>query len=81
VAPARVRKDAADRYYGTMSWRRLSKLVIQLANGICAICEKPGANLADHIIERRKGGLDSLDNLRAVHKSCHSRRHAWGKEA
>lgn len=81
MAPARVRKDAADRYYGTMSWRRLAKLVIQLADGICAICQRPGADLADHIVERRKGGLDSLDNLRAVHRSCHSRRHAWGREA
>jgi 5-methylcytosine-specific restriction endonuclease McrA len=80
-APARVRTDAADRFYGTAKWRRLAKLVIYLADGICAICQRPGADLADHILERRKGGQDNLDNLRAVHRSCHSRRHAWGKEA
>ena len=79
VAPPRRRTDDADRYYGTMAWRRLARECIELASGLCAICGRFGADTADHIRERRDGGADELSNLRAVHRSCHAKRHAFGK--
>jgi 5-methylcytosine-specific restriction endonuclease McrA len=30
----------------------------------------------DHIVEKAKGGTDSLSNLRLLHKACHSKRTA-----
>jgi len=79
VKPNRQRTDALDRSYGTQAWRKLAKAVIDRDGGICALCGKPGATLADHIVERRNGGSDHMENLRAAHIACHNRRH-WAKQ-
>ena len=39
----------------------------------CAICGRPGADTADHIIPLDAGGDHSLDNLRPAHGTCNSR--------
>ena len=39
----------------------------------CALCGRPGADTADHIIPYDAGGSDDLDNLRPAHRSCNSR--------
>lgn len=49
--------------------------------GVCQLCFKlvQGADRdahIDHIKEKADGGGDELENLRLVHRSCHSRRHA-----
>lgn len=49
--------------------------MIRRDGGICALCGEPGADTADHIVERRDGGSDDPANLRAVHRGCHNRRH------
>jgi 5-methylcytosine-specific restriction enzyme A len=33
------------------------------------------ASIADHIVERKAGGADTLHNLRGVCVSCHAKRH------
>jgi 5-methylcytosine-specific restriction endonuclease McrA len=71
----RQRNVERDRFYGTAAWRRLSAEVIAAAGGICNVCRKPGANMAHHLVERSKGGPDRMDNLIAVHRSCHNRYH------
>jgi len=43
---------------------------------ICALCGKPGANTADHIISLMHGGDNSIDNLQPAHQSCNSRKGA-----
>jgi 5-methylcytosine-specific restriction endonuclease McrA len=60
-----------------ISYRRYrSNRVIVIANATaCAICTKPFDDPADppeadHITPRSKGGLNTLANLRAVHRSC-----------
>lgn len=39
----------------------------------CAICGRPGADTADHIVPLDAGGDHSLDNLRPAHGTCNSR--------
>jgi 5-methylcytosine-specific restriction endonuclease McrA len=40
----------------------------------CHLCRRPGANTADHMQPRSKGGPDSLGNLRPAHHVCNSLR-------
>jgi 5-methylcytosine-specific restriction endonuclease McrA len=67
--------------YGTVRWRRLSRLVIARAGGVCQVtpgCLRP-ATCADHIIPAlvlaERGELHvffALDNLRASCQRCNS---------
>ena len=49
--------------------------------GVCQLCgllvqgDDREAHI-DHIVEKAAGGGDELSNLRLVHRSCHSKRHA-----
>jgi 5-methylcytosine-specific restriction endonuclease McrA len=50
-----------------------------LADGketICALCGKPGANTADHIVSLMHGGDNSIDNLQPAHQRCNSKKGA-----
>ena len=38
----------------------------------CALCGKPGADTADHIIPYAAGGTHDLENLRPAHHRCNS---------
>jgi 5-methylcytosine-specific restriction endonuclease McrA len=52
-------------------WReRIVPRVIRRDGGICHLCDRPGANTADHLVPASRGGSDSLDNLRAAHVEC-----------
>lgn len=49
--------------------------------GVCQLCGElvQGSDRdahIDHILEKADGGTDAITNLRLVHRSCHSRRHA-----
>ena len=56
----------------TREWRRLRDRVIRRDHGICAICRKPGADSAHHLIAAADGGPDELWNLKAAHLACHN---------
>jgi len=71
----RQRIEARDAFYGTQAWRRLAAGVIRRDGGVCFFCGKPGATLAHHLVERRDGGADAPENLRACHAACHERIH------
>lgn len=40
----------------------------------CHLCRQDGADSADHLIPRSKGGQDNLTNLRPAHHGCNSAR-------
>ena len=65
VIPWRVRMDVIERDDGTCQW-----------------CEVPGGALdCHHVIRRSQGGKDSIGNLVAVHRLCHSYIHEHPSEA
>jgi HNH endonuclease len=75
---AQAARPPADPYYQTKAWRALRLATLQRCRFTCELhligCTGR-ARLADHIIPRSDGGLDSLFNLRGVCPSCHNRRH------
>ncbi len=79
--PQVKRPTAAARGYCSAAWRRTRLAVIARDGGVCQLCGKlvqgddREAHI-DHIVEKAAGGDDSMSNLRLVHRSCHSRRHA-----
>lgn len=71
----RIRRDNIDRSYGKQAWRKLAASIIIRDQGICHLCGLPGADTVHHVIDKRHGGTDHPDNLRAIHRSCHNRLH------
>jgi 5-methylcytosine-specific restriction endonuclease McrA len=59
----------ADPYYKTKAWQLLRKAALSRDLYTCVVpgCEQP-AFAVDHIIARRSGGADRLDNLRSLCK-------------
>ena len=57
---------------------RLVAAALDLYGTRCHLCGAPGADSADHIIPRSRGGPDTLENLRPVHHAtapyCNRRR-------
>ena len=68
----KARGSAAARGYDRR-WRKLRGLVLARD---CHFCQAPGcgqeASEVDHIIPKRKGGTDALDNLQSLCKPHHS---------
>jgi 5-methylcytosine-specific restriction endonuclease McrA len=70
--PAKV----VDGYYQSAEWKALRKACLQRDLYRCTLA-LPGcrhtATIADHIVSRRKGGADTIDNLRSVCRVCDNR--------
>lgn len=58
-----------DPYYWTAEWHALSHEVVERDGYICRYCDKHGTQ-ADHVIPRKKGGSDTLDNLVCACADC-----------
>lgn len=69
--PRRVR-------YGRLppGWDKVAKRVLIRDAYICALCGKGGADSADHIVPRARGGTHDMANLQAAHSWCNSRKGA-----
>jgi 5-methylcytosine-specific restriction endonuclease McrA len=51
------------------------RLTLQTYGDVCWLCRLPGANTADHVIPRSKGGaVYDLQNLAPAHKRCNESR-------
>lgn len=76
------RPSSTARGYGSVAWRRTRLAVIARDMGVCQLCGRlivssdGREHHIDHIVEKSAGGTDAMDNLRLVHRECHSRRHA-----
>lgn len=69
----RFRPNAHQRGYGSANWRWL-RTIILARDPICVACKRAHATDIDHVIPKREGGPDSLDNLQSLCKSCHSKK-------
>lgn len=58
----------------TRKWRKIRQEVLIRDKHTCKICGKR-ANHVDHIVRRRRGGRDTMNNLRALCRFCNLSRH------
>lgn len=59
------------------AWPKISARFLR-ENPLCVMCGRP-AELVDHIMPLSQGGDNSAGNLRSMCRSCHGRRHAFGR--
>lgn len=68
-----------DPFYRTAEWKRLRRAVLARD----PICKTPGCGCTsvavDHIVERRRGGSDTMANLRGLCAQCHNQRSRGGE--
>lgn len=73
LAAEQARGTASSRGYGA-TWRRLRAMVLAM-EPTCRACRERGAVVAatdvDHVVARRHGGQDRLDNLQPLCGACH----------
>lgn len=63
-------KQSALRANGsTTQWRKLREIVIRRDAGTCQQCGMPGSHV-DHVVPRKLGGDDSLNNLQLLCRNC-----------
>lgn len=65
-------------------WNRQIRAVVRRDGSFCWLCgeevlpdlrvDDPRSPSVDHVVERRNGGWNDLDNLRLAHRSCNSSR-------
>lgn len=69
----------SDPFYQSATWKRLRAAVLKRDS----TCRTPGCGrksvAVDHIVERRKGGADSMANLRGLCPQCHNQRSRGGE--
>lgn len=53
---------------------RTTAAVLATQGTVCWLCGKSGADSADHVVPRSRGGTDHPDQLRPAHHECNSRR-------
>lgn len=52
----------------------LTRLCLETYGTTCHLCGEPGADTADHVIARNRGGTNAISNLKPAHGSCNSAR-------
>lgn len=77
--PARCTRCHHPHLVGIPCWsgryaQRVAALVLATQGTTCWLCGTGGANTADHVTPRSKGGTDNQANLRPAHKRCNSAR-------
>src|SRR4051812_8205677 len=80
---ATKRAEVQDPYYGSQAWKFLRLQCLKRDGFQCAepTCQTPnrgrgGRLIAHHIVDRRKGGADRLDNLLTRCPACDNAGHA-----
>jgi 5-methylcytosine-specific restriction endonuclease McrA len=70
-----ARGSASERGYGSTAWKRL-RLEVLARDPICRMCGREPAIVADHILARRDGGPDTLENLQGLGRRCDAKKRA-----
>jgi 5-methylcytosine-specific restriction protein A len=67
-------KSTAERGYG-WKWKKVRLVALSRDSYLCQECQRNGAlskaTEVDHILNKARGGDDSLDNLESICKPCH----------
>lgn len=67
-------KTAESRGYG-YRWKKLRVSVLKRDSHLCLECLRAGiitkATEVDHVINKARGGTDSIDNLESICNPCH----------
>lgn len=78
---ARLARAARERAGSGWSWennprQRLAMIrrVLSQKGRTCHLCGQPGATTADHVIPRKAGGRNVLENLEPAHAACNMAR-------
>jgi len=60
-------EKTADPFYASPEWKALRRLRLEIDGHACVIpgCGKT-ARIVDHVISRRTGGADTIENLRSL---------------
>ncbi|MGW2153902.1 HNH endonuclease [Nonomuraea sp. NPDC001699] len=53
-------------------WNRRRRAVLKRDAGVCYLCGLFGASEVDHVTAVADGGSWDDDNLRSVHRACHT---------
>lgn len=56
--------------WGGRHAQRLTALTLSTYGTVCWLCGHDGADSADHILPRSRGGSDAIENLRPAHYSA-----------
>ena len=82
-------KPFAEEFYNSIAWKRCRAAYMERAGGICEDCLAKGlytpAALVHHMIPVDESNINdpritlSFDNLRAVCRVCHAKRHGIGR--
>lgn len=64
-----ARGSAVERGYATADWKRL-RLQVLARDPLCRLCVREISVVADHIVARKDGGPDTLENLQGLGRRC-----------
>ncbi len=77
-------------YHRSSQRKKIRQQIFQRDNYICWLCSEsvdislkdgnPLAPTLDHVIARKDGGKDTVENLRLAHASCNNYRHNKPKQ-
>ena len=59
------------RLYSTKGWRKMRRAVLA-KQPMCADCGSRRATHVDHIVPRKRGGTEAIENLQGLCPSCHT---------
>ena len=71
------RDQNSQAFYNSGFWRRLRNRKLRM-NPLCEHCQANNdvvlAQMVDHIVERKDGGADSIENLQSLCNACHEKK-------
>lgn len=70
--PWSTSRRAARSQLGGSAQQKRAQFILDRDDTICHVCGYPGADQADHVVPLAEGGLDTVENMAAIHSEpCH----------
>lgn len=68
------------RYLKSWAWKQKRQGAIRRAEGKCAVCEQPSKRLDVHHVDYMRVGIERVEDLRVVCRSCHGVIHTMKRQ-